>query len=100
MENRHLYSNLVEKQEGTSVLAQDQPVAPNDTELISTRIPRINPFIVSNQSGGTLNDEDAVEDEDKDEEEPTDDEGDPTGEHDHHQDDNYYLGGHVTRSSE
>ncbi|PRY24125.1 hypothetical protein CLV58_14024 [Spirosoma oryzae] len=32
--------------------------------------------------------------------EPTDDDGDPTGEHDHQQDDNYALGGHVARSSE
>ncbi len=32
--------------------------------------------------------------------EPTDEDGDPTGEHDHQQDDNYALGGHVTRSSE
>ncbi len=30
----------------------------------------------------------------------TDEDGDPTGEHDHQQDDNYALGGHVTRSSE
>ncbi|GAB3694230.1 hypothetical protein GCM10027592_14930 [Spirosoma flavus] len=59
------------------------------------------PFI--NQSGAAMeDDEDEVDDDVADQEEydePLDEDGDPTGEHDHHQDDNYSLGGHVTRSS-
>ena len=46
-------------------------------------------------------DDDADEtytEENETDDEPTDEDGDPTGEHDHHQDDNYALGGHVTRS--
>ncbi|RIV18513.1 hypothetical protein DYU11_28490 [Fibrisoma montanum] len=80
---------------------QETPTgAASDTELIGTRVVRIDPDNFRNQSGA------AIEDDDADEagadnslaDEPTDADGDPTGEHDHVQDDNYYLGGHVTRS--
>ncbi|MBD2700544.1 hypothetical protein IC229_07855 [Spirosoma sp. BT702] len=64
---------------------------------------RMAPDPFRNQSGAAMeDDEDEVDDNVADEEEydePLDEDGDPTGEHDHHQDDNYSLGGHVTRSS-
>ncbi|OIN58453.1 hypothetical protein BLX24_14505 [Arsenicibacter rosenii] len=84
----------------------------HDTELVSTRIPRMDPNIVTNQSGAAVEDggeeyEDLTVTEDDDpatagDEEYEDltaveEETDLT-EHDHHQDDNYSLGGHVTRS--
>ncbi|GAB3886823.1 hypothetical protein [Spirosoma agri] len=69
-----------------------------DVELIGSRIARIDPDNFRNQSGASTDDSDK-DDEVIDDEEPTDEDGDPTGEHDHQQDDNYALGGHVTRSS-
>jgi hypothetical protein len=67
-----------------------------------TRLARLHPDTFRNQSGAAIEDEgDLINDEDEESEltdEPTDEDGDPTGEHDHHQDDNYALGGHVTRS--
>ncbi len=72
----------------------------DDIELIGSRIGRVNPDNFENQSGADTDDS-TSEDETQDDgifDEPTDDEGDPTGEHDHQQDDNYALGGHVTRS--
>jgi hypothetical protein len=80
----------------------NNPVA-NDPKIIGSRVGRIDPDNFKNQSGAAMEDgdedeEETVEESDLDDE-PVDDEGDPTGEHDHHQDDNYALGGHVTRSS-
>lgn len=77
----------------------------NDVELIGSRIGRVDPGNFANQTG-TDTDDSTDEEETEDDglfDEPTDDEGDPTGmpdhgEHDHQQDDNYALGGHVTRS--
>ncbi|WP_128546922.1 hypothetical protein [Larkinella soli] len=76
-------------------------IAAEDTELVSTRLPRLHPDIVRNQSGAAMEDdeEDTVDEDETENEEPTDDDGDPTGEHDHQLDDNYYLGGNVARSS-
>ncbi|WP_266367112.1 hypothetical protein [Tellurirhabdus rosea] len=77
---------------------------PNDTELIGSRIGRLDPNIV-NQSGASIDDDefdtedDSPTGQDVTDDEPVDRDGDPTGEHDHQQDDNFYLGGHVTRSS-
>ncbi|GAB3020988.1 hypothetical protein [Spirosoma pulveris] len=69
-----------------------------ETEVIGSRIARIDPDNFRNQRP----DDTATDDQDEEKtglfDEPVDDEGDPTGEHDHHQDDNYALGGHVTRS--
>jgi len=73
----------------------------DDIELIGSRIGRIDPDNFRNQSGAAIEDGDEEDDVANDEElydEPVDEDGDPTGEHDHHQDDNYALGGHVTRS--
>ncbi|QJW88447.1 hypothetical protein HNV11_03195 [Spirosoma taeanense] len=75
----------------------------DDVELIGSRIGRLDPDNFSNQSGAAMEDDEADEADDVTEDnglydEPTDEDGDPTGEHDHHQDDNYALGGHVTRS--
>ncbi|CCH55329.1 hypothetical protein BN8_04581 [Fibrisoma limi BUZ 3] len=72
----------------------------NDTELIGTRLAHIDPDNFRNQSGAAIEDDEADEQNTDDTlaDEPTDEDGDPTGEHDHVQDDNYYLGGHVTRS--
>lgn len=67
-----------------------------DNEVIGSRIGRIDPDNFRNQHNDDP-DEEAVVDSDLDDE-PIDEDGDPTGEHDHHQDDNYALGGHVTRS--
>lgn len=62
----------------------------------------MDPGLFTNQSGATIEDgDDELMDETQPEElydEPLDEDGDPTGEHDHHQDDNYALGGKVTRS--
>lgn len=74
-----------------------------DQELVGSRLYRLDPNNFSNQSGAAMEDgdEDETSKEETDNElydEPLDEEGDPTGEHDHHQDDNYQLGGHVTRS--
>ncbi|WP_185731293.1 hypothetical protein [Larkinella rosea] len=71
--------------------------------LTDFRISHMNPGIFKNQSGAAMEDGDEDElDEIEEEEdlydEPLDEDGDPTGEHDHHQDDNYALGGKVTRS--
>lgn len=84
----------------------------HDTELVSTRIPRLDPNIVTSQSGAAIDDGDEeYEDITVAEDEDTATEGDEAYEdlteveeetdltdHDHHQDDNYSLGGHVTRS--
>lgn len=72
----------------------------DDVELIGSRIGRVDPDNFENQSE-TDTDDNTSEDETQDDglfDEPTDEDGDPTGEHDHQQDDNYALGGHVTRS--
>ena len=78
-----------------------------DTDLVGSRLGRIDPDIFRNQglttAGPSSSDDDDEElsDDETDEDlfdEPADEDGDPTGEHDHHQDDNYALGGHVTRS--
>lgn len=68
-----------------------------DRDVIGSRIGRIDPDNFRNQRDDP---DDEVSDEDETGlfDEPVDEEGDPTGEHDHHQDDNYALGGHVTRS--
>ena len=75
-------------------------VSDNDTELVGSRVARINPTVVD-QSGAAIDDDDDdlvdIDDDDL-EMEPYDEDGDPTGEHDHHQDDNFALGGKVTRS--
>jgi hypothetical protein len=76
----------------------------HDVELVGSRIERIDPDNFRNESSS--DDSPAASEDDGSEEtedvglfdEPTDEDGDPTGEHDHHQDDNYALGGHVTRS--
>ena len=65
----------------------------NDSELVSTRLPRLDPNIMTNQSGAAIEDDD----EEVSKEEVTD-EVEEMGDNDHHQDDNYALGGHVTRS--
>ncbi|GAB4022392.1 hypothetical protein [Spirosoma koreense] len=75
----------------------------DDTDIIGSRLSRIDPNNFRNQSGAALEDGDdeAIDDdlnEEETDDEPIDEDGDPTGEHDHHQDDNYALGGHVTRS--
>ena len=70
---------------------------PTDTELVGTRMPRLNPNIVTNQSGAAIEDDDESAETDESESDATDDEEEP-GDNDHHQDDNYALGGHVTRS--
>lgn len=73
-------------------------------ELISeSRVSHMNPDIFTNQSGAALEDGDEdelneIEEEEDLYDEPVDEDGDPTGEHDHHQDDNYALGGKITRS--
>ncbi|GAB3491112.1 hypothetical protein GCM10027341_03690 [Spirosoma knui] len=85
-------------------------IAKDNTELIGSRVERIDPDNFRNQpnrgdgpvamedgdadrgDGSLETEDDGVSDE------PVDEDGDPTGEHDHHQDDNYALGGHVTRS--
>lgn len=75
--------------------------APADAELIGSRIGRVDPDTFQNQSDDPFaNEDDDIDDETAEEvdDEPVDEDGDPTGEHDHHQDDNYALGGHVTRS--
>lgn len=74
---------------------------PADAELIGSRIGRIDSDNFENQSDEpSVNEDDDIDDETAEEvdDEPVDEDGDPTGEHDHHQDDNYALGGHVTRS--
>ena len=79
----------------------DSPQTAN-SELVGSRIGRINPDNFQNQSGAAIDDDDDTDQDTNTEEdvddEPLDEDGDPTGEHDHHQDDNYALGGHVTRS--
>lgn len=75
------------------------PDESGDTERIGSRIGRINPDNFSNQSG----DADSETEKNGLFDKPTDEDGDPTdasdhGEYDHRQDDNYALGGHVTRS--
>jgi len=70
---------------------------PMDAEIVGSRVGRIDPDIFRNQRTDPDEEDDNSVASDVDEE-PTDEDGDPTGEHDHHQDDNYALGGHVTRS--
>lgn len=79
----------------------------NDSEIIGSRLGRIDPDNFRHQDGPKNALPDSEDDEETDDteliDEPTDDDGDPTemsdhGEHDHQQDDNYALGGHVTRS--
>lgn len=75
---------------------------PPDPNRIGSRMSRINPDIFRNQSGdGT--EETAATEENGFIAEPIDDEGKPTDGSDYtgndrHQDDNYALGGHVTRT--
>lgn len=79
----------------------------DDKELIASPMGLIGADDFKNQSeatdalfsenGDDDSDEEYIQDEETDDE-PVDEEGDPTGENDHHQDDNYALGGHVTRS--
>ncbi len=81
----------------------DQHQLAEDTEVIGSRIGRIDPNNFRNQGGrgdgpSAMEDDDEATEDDGLFDEPTDEDGDPTGEHDHHQDDNYALGGHVTRS--
>lgn len=70
----------------------------NEAAIIGSHLARIDPDNFRNQSGAAIDDgnDEATETD----EEIIDDEGDSTdvAEHDHHQDDNYALGGHVTRS--
>lgn len=73
-----------------------------DPELIGSRAWRMDPGLFTNQSGAAIEDGDEDELDEVEEEtdlydEPVDEDGDPTGEHDHHQDDNYALGGKVAR---
>ncbi|QMW03684.1 hypothetical protein [Spirosoma foliorum] len=68
---------------------------PSGTALVDARIGGTDADTIKNQNGDET-EEEAVNEELDDE--PVDEDGDPTGEHDHHQDDNYALGGHVTRS--
>ena len=70
-------------------------------ELIGSRIGRVDPGNFQDQDGSVIDDDndDNVNDTDEAQyDEPVDEDGDPTGKHDHQQDDNYALGGHVTRS--
>ncbi|ADB39609.1 hypothetical protein [Spirosoma linguale] len=67
-----------------------------DMNVIGSRIGRIDPDNFRNQRDDDINEDDDTESDLDDE--PVDADGDPTGEHDHQQDDNYALGGHVTRS--
>lgn len=69
---------------------------PMDAEMVGSRTGRIDPDIFTNQIDPDEEDDDLVKSDF--DEETTDEDGDPTGEHDHHQDDNCALGGHVTRS--
>lgn len=75
---------------------------PDNAVLIASPMGLIDPNDFKNQSGAAIEDDDELDEDEVDEEEsddePVDEDGDPTGEHDHHQDDNYALGGHVTRS--
>lgn len=80
---------------------------PDNAVLIASPMGLIDPNDFKNQSGAAIEDDDELDEDDADEkeldDEPVDEDGDPTGmpdhgEHDHHQDDNYALGGHVTRS--
>ena len=73
------------------------------TEQVGSRLNRIDPNNFRNQSGAAIEDDDEKPKPSESADtnlfdEPVDEDGDPTGEHDHHQDDNYALGGHVTRS--
>lgn len=73
-----------------------------NVELIGSRALRMSPGLFTSQSGAAMSDDDDelenVEEGTDLYDEPVDEDGDPTGEHDHHQDDNYALGGKVTRS--
>ena len=71
-----------------------------DSEVIGSRAFRMDPGLFTNQSGAALEDDDENEVEKENDlyDEPVDEDGDPTGEHDHHQDDNYALGGKIARS--
>ena len=71
----------------------------SDATIIGSRIGRIDPDNFRNQSSPAADDDNEVEFDGKElDDEPVDEDGDPTGANDHHQDDNYALGGHVTRS--
>jgi hypothetical protein len=87
---------MITQQTNTNPVADELQV--DSANVIGSRLGRMDPAIFSNQSGAAIEDDDELESEQSDNDEPTDEEGDPTGEHDHHQDDNYALGGHVTRS--
>lgn len=78
----------------------DNPQLVDETSIIGSRMGRIDPDnFRSQRDEPAANDEDDEQtDADVADDEPVDEDGDPTGEHDHHQDDNYALGGHVTRS--
>ncbi|MGA0556510.1 hypothetical protein ACO2Q8_07665 [Larkinella sp. VNQ87] len=72
-----------------------------DPDLMGSRVLRMDPVIFTNQSGAAMEDGDDELEETADRnelyDEPLDEDGDPTGEHDHHYDDNYALGGKVAR---
>lgn len=75
----------------------------DDTELVGSRIGRIDPNNFSLRSDATSDDDDSDAKDSSLLGGLFDEDGDPTGrpdqgEPDHHQDDNYALGGHVTRS--
>ncbi len=69
---------------------------PENAEVVDTDDVQTNSANFRDQSETSTDDDDAEKEDLADE--PLDDDGDPTGEHDHQQDDNYALGGHVTRS--
>lgn len=83
----------------TTLSNQQTPAGAN---LVASPLGLIDPDDFKNQSGAAIEDGDEETDEEDlnevEDDEPVDEDGDPTGEHDHHQDDNYALGGHVTRS--
>ncbi|WP_080239167.1 hypothetical protein [Spirosoma rigui] len=86
---------MITQETNTSPVTDELQV--DNANVIGSRLARMDPAIFSDQSGAAI-DDGAESEPAPDDEEPTDEEGDPTGEHDHHQDDNYALGGHVTRS--
>lgn len=86
----------------------NNPLHP-DANRIGSRMSRISPDIFRSEGDNgpfsiEASDDEPVETEENLlSDEPVDEDGDPTdmpdqGEHDHHQDENYALGGHVTRS--
>lgn len=90
------YEPGIDQNQGVvGTMARHNENDPNDTELVSTRVPRMDPNIVTNQSGAAMEDgDDEAIDEDLSDEEADDD-----VEEDSSRDDNYALGGKVARSS-